>query len=344
MSLPSGRVSNDPSNYLAIGLQTGKDVEATTFYYLRHLDGSGFDVDVQVEDDRVGGSGREIALRYRTKVTSDGQYVAYAQSDFCGRVLYAALGSPDIVTAGPSNSALQLYNHKLNSGSSQLPYQTVEQAWADSIDRATNCMVSDVKLEGEAGKPVKLTAQFVSGGTPYYRSTQTTPTREGNELLMVPGGSSAITVFQPGQGGQASSVQLTKWSVEIKNQLDDAIQTTGLNREDILWLNTEYNITGTFKYINQAFWNQVQYGGGSQVPTGILTPGQFNFYTAGPSGTSLTMLAPYVEFDNLKVNRLDPDGKTMYVDFTAATRNIGSIALQTTVVSTTSGHYDNAAT
>lgn len=343
MSAP-GRVTNDPSNYLAIGLQPAKDTDATTFYFLKHLDGSGFDVKVDESSERVGGSGREIGLRYRTKVTADGQYIAYAQSDFAGRVLYAALGS-DAVTAGPSNPSLALYNHQINSGASLLPYQTLEQGWADQVERTTNCVVSDLKLEGEAGKPVKLTAQFISGGTPHTQAVALTPARESNEVLMVPGASVAITAsggLSAGLG--ASSLQVTKWSVEIKNQTDDAIQTVALNREDVLWLNADYDLDGTFKYINKDFWNAVQYGGGSQVPTGLLTSGAFTFYTAGPSGTSLKVYAPFVEFTALKVNRLDPDGKTMYIDYMAATRNIGSQALQCMVVSPTAGAYSSSST
>lgn len=340
-----GRVTNDPTNYFAMGLQSAKDVDATTFYFLKHLDGSGFDVKVDVSSERVGGSGREIGLRYRTKVTADGQYLAYSQSDFTGRVLYAALGTPDVVTAGPSNASLQLYNHQLVSGASLLPYQTCEQGWADEVERTGNCMVADLKFEGEAGKPVKATVQFISGGTAHTQSAALTPTRESNEVLMVPGGSVLITATGNLTNGiGATSLQLTKWSAEIKNALDDAIQTVALNREDVLWLNADYDFDGTAKYINKAMWEAIDYGGGTQVPTGFLTNGAFTFYTAGPSGTSLKLFAPFIEFTAVKVNRLDPDGKTMYLDWTASSRQIGTQSLQATVVSPTSGLYSNPAT
>lgn len=342
-SLPQGRVTNDPSNYLAIGMQSAKDVDATTFYFLKHLDGSGFDVTVDTSSERIGGSGREVGLRYRTKVTADGQYVAYAQPDFAGRVLTAALGQ-DTVTAGPSQGSGNAYysTHAINSGASQLPYQTVEQAWADEVERTTNCLISSAKIEGEAGRPVKITAQFVTGGTPHTGISAQVPVREGGFPLMVPGGSVAIIASAPAGlpgGGGASSLQVTKWSVEAKNTLDDAIQTVALNREDVLWLGADYDIDGTFKYINSGFWNQVVYGGGSQVPTGLLTNGQFIFYTSTPSSTSLQILAPFVEFPTLKVNRLDPDGKTMYIDFSGSTRGIGTQSLQCTVVSPASQSY-----
>lgn len=345
-SLPAGRVTNDPTNYFAIGLQSAKDVDATNFYFTKHLDGTGFDVDVTASSEREGGSGREIGLRYRTKVTADGQYVAYARPDFLGRVLTAALWQ-DTVTAGPSQGVGNPYysTHAINSGASLPLYQTCEQAWADETERVANCIVSDLKLEGEAGKPVKVTAQFVSGGTPHTQAVNLTAAREAAFPLMIPGGSVAIvaggTAFSGGGGYGigASSLQVTKWALDIKNAVDDAIQTVALNREDVLVLTSDYDFSGTVKYINNALWNTIWYGQGSQVPTGTLEDGQFYFNTTNPSQMSATILAPFVEFTGLKVNRLDPDGKTMYLDWTASTRNIGTQSLQCTVVSGASTSY-----
>jgi hypothetical protein len=344
-----GRVTNDPSNYFAFGLQSAKDVDATNFYYLKQLDGTGFDVDVSVSSERVGGVGREIGLRYRTKVTADGTFVQYAQPDFLGRVLYGALGT-DTVTPGPSNAALQLYNHSIVSGASLLPYYMCEQNWADETERTGNCMFSDVKLDGEAGKPVKVTVQFVSGGTPHVNATQLVPVREGGQPIMIPGGSVAFIANGSaygaggGYGAGASSTQITKWSADIKNSLDDSIQTNALNREDVLWLTADYDVDFTAKYINSALWNVVNYGGGSTVPTGFMESGQFFFNSSTPSGLGVTLLAPFVEVSSIKVNRLDPDGKTMYLDIVASTRNVGSTAIAATVVSTSSGAYSSPAT
>lgn len=346
MPFPQGRVTNDPANYLAIGMQSAKDVDATTFYFLKHLDGSGFDVNIEQGRERVGGSGREVGLTYRSKVTSDGQYVAYAQPDVAGRILTAALWQ-DTVVAGPSQGSGNPYysTHSIFSGGSQPLYQTIEQTWADETERVANCIVSDLKIEGEAGKPVKFTAQFVAGGTVHTQSSVLTPAREGTLPFMVPGGSAAILAAGSafggggGYGAGASSLQLTKWAVEIKNTVDDGIQTVALNREDVLVLTQDFDITGTFKYINAAFWNVVNYGQGSQVPTGAIENGQFFFYTANASAQSLSLFTPFLEFTGLKVNRLDPDGKTMYIDFTASTKNVGTSSLQAVVVSGASTSY-----
>lgn len=349
MSLPAGYVTNTPTNYFAFGLQSAKDVTATVFYFTKHLDGSGFDVDVTANSERIGGAGREIGLRYRTKVTADGSLVAYAQPDFLGRIMAAAFNQ-DTVTAGPSQGTGNAYysTHLLTSGQSQLGYYTLQQQWADACEQVTNGVFSSVKMETEAGKPVKVTAQFITGGTPTAQVTAQNPVREAAFPFMVPGASTAI-VTNPYPGGTAtgaSSLQITKSSVEIKNQLDDNIQTVQLQREDVLWLNLDMDIDGTLKYINQSFWDQVQYGGGSVVPTGILTNGAFYFYAQNPSSMSTLIYSPFVEFQKVKVNRLDPDGKTMYLDFTASTRGgqIATPSLQVTVISGASTAYNVSTT
>ena len=346
MSLPQGHVTNDPTNYLAIGMQSAKDVDATNFYFLKQLDGSGFDVNVDIASERVGGSGREIGLRYRKKVTGDGQYVAYAQPDFLGRVLTAALWQ-DTVVAGPSQGVGNPYysTHSIFSGASVPLYQTIEQNWADATERTGNCIISDLKLEGAAGMPVKVSAQFVSGGTSHTQGTPLTAAREAAFPLMSYGGSVGFvlggTSFGAGGGYGigASSLQLTKWSLDVKNAVDDSIQTIALNREDVLVLTQDFEVSGTIKYIDRSIWYTNWYGQGSQVPTGFLEPAQFFFYTPNPSAMSATIFMPFIEITSLKVNRLDPDGKTMYYDFVAASRNIGTSSLQGTVVSGASTSY-----
>jgi len=343
MALPAGRVTNDAANYFAFALQSSKDTAGTTFYFLKHLDGTGFDVAVDKSSERIGGSGKEIGLRYRKKVTADGQFVSYADPDATGRVLYAALGNETLASSGG------LYQHTITSGASLLPYYTMDQSYADENERVTNALVSDLKIEFEAGMPVKFTTQFVVGGTPYAKNSALSPTRESNPIpFMMPGASVAITALQNltvgASLGGATSLQVTKGSVEIKNTLDDAIQTVALNREDVLWLNADYEIDGTLKYIDRKFWEAVQYGGGSQVPTGALTGGQFWFYMQVPSQQSLQIFCPYLEFTGVKLNRLDPDGKTVYLDWSGATRNIGSQALQCTVSNNTSTSYTSSST
>ena len=314
-----GRSTSELSNYIAWGVQSAKNTEASTFYFAKHLNGSGYDTENDTAQERIGGSGKEIGLVYKTAVKADGSIMTYAWPDGFGRLLTAALGA-DAVTAVGASGASTLTSHLITpTTGGTLPYLTIDQNWADETERVSNCLISDLKIEGEAGKPVKLSAQFISGGTPYVRGSAISPvTREAGTPLMVPGGSALWTVSAE-FGGNVESAEITKWSLEIKNTLDDAIRTLSLFREDVVWNMIDFNLDATIKYVNRESWNTVHYGGGTQVPVAVPT-GAFSFYTGQQSsGGSLSayISMPFLEVGNVKVNRLDPDGKTMYLDFTA---------------------------
>ena len=345
MALP-GRSTADVNNYLAFGVQKEKDTEATTFYFTKHLSGSGYDTESTTSNERIGGGGKEIALVYKTKVTGDGSIVTYAWPDGFARLLSNALGQDTAsqVMAPASGASAGLTNHQIVANpSGTLPYLTVVQNWADERESVTNALISDLKIDGEAGKPVKVTAAFVSGGTPNVHVASQVVAREAGDPLMVPGASAVFTWAGGGASGGTTS-QITKYTLDIKNGLDTAIQTLSLFREDVVFNTIDNNLDLTVKYVNNAAWNEVKYGGGTQVPIKVPT-GAFTFFTAQQSsGGSLSaeLKLPFVTIGNAKVNRLDPDGKTMYIDFTtftttnAATANsvIGNIITTATLAYT----------
>jgi hypothetical protein len=341
----AGRVTNDPTNYFALGVQGAKDVTASTFYFFKHLSGSGFDVSTDVQSEREGGAGREVSLRYKSMVKPDGQVVAYARPDVAGRLLTYALGA-DTASIIASTAQGQLTNHLIQSGvNATLPYLTAQQQWADMVEQTTNNLIADLKVEGQAGRPIKLTAQFVSGGTITAEVTPGSPSREAAQPFMQPGASFSLSV-SGGLDAGATSIEMTKFTLDIKNTLDDAIQTLGLNREDVLWLLADYSLDGTLKYTDKNIWSQVNYGGGvgTTIQVGIPTC-SFNLYsqTTGAS-TALQLAGPLMNISALKVNRLDPDGKTMYLDFTAETIKGATNSLFANVVSFATSAYTATAT
>lgn len=340
----SGRVTNDPNNYFAMGVQGAKDTVASTVYFFKHLSGTGFDVTEEVQSDREGGAGREVGLRYKTMIKPDGQVVAYARPDVAGRLLTYALGADSIATCYSTSAGLSL--HLIQSGvNSTLPYLTITQAWADVVEQTTNNLVADLKVEGEAGRPIKLTAQFISGGTVTQGVATAAPSRESAGPFMIPGASFAISITG-GLDAGATSIELTKFSFDIKNQLDDAIQTLGLNREDVTWLTQDFSLDGTLKYTDKALWNETFYGGqsGTTVQIGIPTC-TFNLFSPLQGASSTIQLAcPLMHVTALKVNRLDPDGKTMYLDFTAETIKGATNSVFANLVTLATGAYTATAT
>lgn len=309
----SGRATNEPSNYFAFGFQSAKDTEATTFQFLRHLDGTGFDTDETIESVHEGGDGQEIGLRYKTAIAANGQMVLNDRPEIGHRVAVAALGA-DSATAptGIGTAASGMCNEHLAVPTSTLPYLTVEQYWADAVERADNALVTGLTIEWEAGRPIKLTPEFVVGGTSYRRAAASalTPTRETGKPFMYPFASVSLD--------GAGNTKITKGSIKVTRNVDTDIRTTGLNPEDAVVQTFETEVALTLKYEDSTLYDKVHYNGGTQVPVDLAT-GALSLFSSFGAGTSVRYQQFGVNqfhYTQARVNKLDPDGKTMYLDVT----------------------------
>lgn len=318
MSATPGRPTNEPSNYFAIGKQTARGTEASTFYFLKHLDGTGTNPDKQIESVREGGDGQEVGLRYVTAVSVDGDAVANARSEVAGRFLTYVLGA-DAATLPLAASASGLAQQHIITPTSTLPYLTVDQRWADQVERQTDVKVTGLTIDGEAGRPLKLTANLITGGTAYQRDTASalTPSRESGQPFFFPGASAVID-------GSANTA-ITKFSAQVQRGVDADIRTTALTRDDVIELNMDTQIDFTLKYEDRTLYQKVYYGsGGSQInPDAIagIATGAFKIFSgfnlAGATERFVELNFPTYDIVAARVNRLDPDGKTMYIDVSA---------------------------
>lgn len=309
-----GRASNEPQNYFAFGFQADKDTVAASFTFLRHLDGTGADFETQTESVHEGGDGQEIGLRYKTSINFDGSFVLNDRVESGHRAAVAAFGADTVaLPVGSFASASGVANVHTAVPTSTMRSVTVDQFWADEVEQGLNAQMTSYVVEFEQGRPIKVTNEFLTGGTVSRRpaASALTPTREIGQPVMYPGASVAIT--------SASGAKLTKGKMTLKRNLDGDIRTNALNREDVVAQSFETMLEGTLKYEDAGLYERVQYGAGSQVPIDLAT-GAFTLHSRYGSGTNIRFAEWGVNqfhFTNTRVNRLDPDGKTMYVDFTA---------------------------
>ena len=313
--MPDGRATNDPSNYFAFGKQSAKDTEATTFIFTRHLDGTGYELDEQVESVREGGDGQEVGFVHKTAISADGDCIVNSRPVIGAALSAWTLGANNVAAGTAAATGVSQVITAIPTSSQ--PYLTVEQRWADKIERVSNVQVSGLTLEGEAGRPMKLSSNFVAGGTPWTRpvASALTPARESGQPHFYPGGSYVLT--------GATGAKMTKFKTEIRRNQDTDIRTTSLFREDVVGLNLDINFEATFKYEDEQLYNRVHYlaSNGTIDPNAMgLATGAFSAYSEFGTGTSLrffkqdlTMLA----YTGARVNKLDPDGKTMYIDVSA---------------------------
>jgi hypothetical protein len=317
-----GYSTNQPGDYFAIGKQSAKDTEATTFLFLKHKDGTALELDEDVVSEREGGDGQEVAFRYKRMIKMDGAANGNARSNlslygFAG-VLGAKSGTPEVASA--ANGIPTGCQRTELIPAATLPYWTVEQKFSDQIERVSNAKITTLDLEAEAGSPARLSFAVIGGGTPYRRNAAAsalTATRESVDPVFFPRGSYVLN--------GAGNTKITKFKFSAKRNVDDGIQTTELFREDVIELNADYDLDLTLKYEGATLYDAIKYGGGTVVPLALAT-GSFRAVMRNTSEDAtattfrqLDLSLPQLHFVGAKVNKLDPDGKTVYIDVAAMT-------------------------
>lgn len=318
MGVQPGKPTNDPVNYFAIGKQSAKGAVAASFYFLKHLDGSGFEVEKEVQRIREGGDGQEPGLTFVSFVKADGQMVAMCRPNIAARIYGGAIGAPAQASAVIASLARYTFTPQAS-----LPYFTIEQRMSDEMERIHDAVMTGFTLEGEAGQPLKLTANFLSGASITQRDVGSalTVSRDSGRPHFYPGGS---YVFD---GGASYAADVTKFKIEVNRGVDDGVQTTGLGRDDVIPLNLDMTADCTIKYTSRDFYQKVTYNGGSNLiqdlPTGSLDLVNLQLVAINASTFATGMhrfVAPLLEWTDVKLNKLDPDGKTIYMDLVGMNR------------------------
>lgn len=308
----AGRPTNEAQNYFALGKQSAQGTEASTFFFLKHLDGTGLDLEETIESEHEGGDAQEVGLRYKSALAMDGDAITNARPEVSARFFSWTLGADAVAAGTGTATALQIHT---STPTTSLPYLTAEQYYGDKIERVSNAQITGLTVEGEAGRPLKLTANLIGGGTPYSRSTASalTASRETGQPFFYPGGSYTID--------GAGNTKITKFSAQVNRNVDSDIRTTTLFREDVVGLNFDTQLDFTLKYEDAGLYDKIHYGasGATVVPVPLST-GSFQAETEFGSGTQYRFVEinfPCFTYTGAKLNRLDPDGKTVYIDVTA---------------------------
>lgn len=310
--------TNQPSDYFAIGFQSAKGTEATSYHFTRHQDGTAIDLTEDVQSEREGGGGQEVGFRYKSMLKADGQVNENARAEAAMVGFLGALGKTAFTFQPGTMGIATGFMGKRITTNPTLPYLTAEQRFADQIERVSDAKVTSLELSGEAGRPLKLSYSILGGGTPYNRAigSALTPNRETNDPVFFPQGSYAID--------GAGTTKITKFSAKISRSLDDSIQTTTLFREDLVELNADYDLDFTLKYEDPTLYKKIKFAGGTVVPIALAT-GSFGIFStntvaSGAAGwAALDVDFPLIQYVGAKVNKLDPDGKTVYLDVSAMT-------------------------
>lgn len=307
-----GFSSNDPRNYLAFAKQTAADTEASTgFKFLRYIGDGGFNVDLQTQSIYTGGDGQDQGLHYLQEVSPDGSFDTFAWPDQFTYLSAWALGSG---VTPPSVADTNVASH-IYTPNATVPFLTAEQAWGggNQIDRVSNAIFTGFTIEAEHGQPWKMTVPFITGGTPYWRdgaASALSATLESGNPAMYAGGAYVIN--------GATEIDLLNWTYTFSRQVDDNLRTVSPFRRKIVPLTRSVELSGQIIHQNASYYQRVVYGGpgGTVVPFTLAT-GSFHGERVLTSSQLIAIDIPNLNFTGLSVNRLDPDGQTVILDFTA---------------------------
>ena len=235
-----GRPTNEPLNYFALGVQSAKNTEASTYHFFKHLAGSQFDTEFEVQSEYEGGDGQEVGLRYKTMHKADGGLNINARMAGAGRLLAWTLGADAVTAATP------YHDHIQTPLMASQPFLTADQRWADALERTSNIQITQLSITGEAGRPIKMQGQFLSAGTAYERpvASALTAARETGDPFFFP---YASIYRATAAADTAGGCKITKFEMVIKRRVDDGIQTCSLNREDVVPLAFDVDVNWTEK-------------------------------------------------------------------------------------------------
>lgn len=316
--------SNDGNDYAALAPQSaaGTPVTATaSFTFFRWLDDT-----TQIEHDRVqtyereGGDGQDMALAYVEHHTGNTTVAGYARPDALTKLLAWCMGqgtmSSAVSTLPYTHTIWPVDQARLLTWEGAAPKQTI-------IGQLMDSKISEVKLEAEHGKPLKVTAAITGGDSPRSLNVASakTVTLETEDPFYFNTGSYALAV----SGALAGNDGITKWTCTFTREQDDEVFGVGYGRKAITDLNRNVTLDVTRRYESAADHNAVLFSGGTVGAPTVATGAWSAFMTNGKAGSALRTLRfdiPLMAISPLTRNVMEPDGQTVYEDLSAVALKI----------------------
>lgn len=321
MAYPSTRMF-----YLGLAKQAAFNTPLAPTVFPRWLDGSGVEPDARFEELPEGDGSQDMSLIFKSKQLWKPKVVFYPRAVEVGHILLAALGSGADTVSGAADP----YTHTMTIQDAPV-YYTVELGMTDPavtnpnklIVRVQDCIVTQLDIEGEANRPLKVTAEYV-GRKATLQSTPATVTLEAADCLRFVNGVFTID-------GTDLSARITKFKITMNRGVDDDIMTNEITPKDFIWGSRKITIDFELLYNSNDFFRKVYFGGASGTtdsPTEGTGSINFTFYEGGvtTSNRSLQVSIPKVFYTGKPVSpRLDGKVLRQEAMATAARPNSGAI-------------------
>ena len=316
-------VSNDGNDYIALAFDDGQGAPTDTadYTFVKWIDGStGVEHDRVETAEREGGDGQDMALAYVEHHTGRQTIVTYARPEITHRLLAAALGAATITASlGYTHDIWPVNAPRLVTAETAAPGQSI-------IEQMNGGVISEIVIEAEHGKPLKLTAQYVGGGSPEARSVASarTVSLESDAPFYFNTGSHSRAIA----GDLEQDCEITRWTCTFTRALDEDVFGCGYGRRALPALNRNVNVEVTRRYTNATQHNAILYGAGaSTVRTTVATGAFRSVLSNGQSGTlarTFQLDIPLMHLSPISRNVFEVDGQTVYEDVAGVALNAGT--------------------
>lgn len=316
---PTAVISNAAVDYVALGRQSaaGTPQDTTSAYlFARWLDGTEGVTHERVQTtEREGGDGQDMGYAYIEHHTGKGNLVAYARPEITAKALGWALGAGSMTSA----ASTWPYTHELYPAN-EAAILTYEAFAPQGVigERLVDSKISEVAIEAEHGKPVKITVAVNGGDSPQQRvaGSARTVSYETDEPFYFNTASHQLAIA----GAALGMDEVTKWTCTFTREQDEEVFGVGYGRKAITDLNRNVTLDLTRRFLSATLHNAVAYGGGSAIAPTVATGSFKVFMTNGLTGSALRSFeleVPLMVMQPLSRNVFEVDGQTVYEDISA---------------------------
>lgn len=284
--------------YLGMGKQATKGTGVAPSKFLRWNGATKMSPEMGFTRYREGGDSYYPGITLKENHRPDGQFAALARPDTAAFLL-AMWAGKDTFTLGSPNT------HVLTP-TQDPPWVTLERSLAGQIiERIIDAKIKTVTVEGESGKPIKLTVDYL-GTTAAKQLVEATTTLEAEMPWIFFNGVYTL------DGAQVA--EIISFKMELVNIFDEEDFTTQLTRDDILLIGRDVIVEWVMKMTSGTRYFETYYGGGT-TPATALDEGTFIVDLNYGSGAALRQLkidVPKVYHESAPIELETSDEKQVY--------------------------------
>lgn len=241
--------------YIGLAKQASKGTGVEPAKFVRWEGGTKMTPVQQFTPYREGGDGYYPGVTLKESHAPDGQFALLARPDLAAYLFAMLLGADSVAGASAP------YTHTITPHADTIPWVTIERSIAGQIiERIVDCKIKSIVVEGEAGKPIKLTVDFV-GITPSIGGSAASASYETDMPFVFY--QATLTL----DGGAVTTIN--KFKITVSNILDEQDFTNAITRADIPLLGRDVSLE--FEMVMEATtqYAAVYYGGATAVATAI---------------------------------------------------------------------------